>query len=504
MSVKALLIVAITVAAAAAWPSVGHAEKVKSNQETKVYSRAGEQSAVIVTIKSGQAMTLLARDGRWLKVRVSGRTGWIPRSKVDIEDEEISRNTRRRPFVDGRGTKRGFGGEAGPDDRIGADAIGEGLDPEPAKPSRGKPAKKAPAADDEDEDTGEDGDDVLVVEEDESDGGGGGDDEGGSDAERKSVKLTKRLALLEEADEKSAKVVNVGPTTQLYYIETKGKFTLVENDEGDVGYVLTSNVEKEDDDAPVGARVRRIDARARLGFTLISQSVSTAGGTATPPDNYTASSSSVSLALGGSVLYPYKKRLWVGGEMTYDLSRAVFGGISYMNSTSAFTLHDFNLRALAGYDLQNKRGMVVFGRLGYHYEAFRIANVEDPAKNTAKIPNQNIGAPTLGVGLTIPLLTKKIGVDAHLDTILIGGSLSQTVGLEDGTDPSAKAVFFGGQVTYRWKPKMDLQAVYDLAYVSKSFGGGPPATSTRGHTGMGIPSGSDLNHSISFGVTRAF
>src|ERR1041384_2876653 len=106
MSVKALLVVLVL--CVVVWPKPGHAEKVKSNQSTKLYSRAGEQAPVILTVKSGQTMTLLAKDGRWIKVRVSGRTGWIPRSKVDLPegDEEIARNTRRRPFVDGRSTKR--------------------------------------------------------------------------------------------------------------------------------------------------------------------------------------------------------------------------------------------------------------------------------------------------------------------------------------------------------------------------------------------------------------
>src|SRR5665647_29194 len=87
-------------------PRLGHAEKVKTNQNAKVYNRPGEQGKVVVKVKEGQAMTVLAKEGRWLKVRVSGRTGYVPRSKVDMsDDEEITRNTRRRPFVDGRSTK---------------------------------------------------------------------------------------------------------------------------------------------------------------------------------------------------------------------------------------------------------------------------------------------------------------------------------------------------------------------------------------------------------------
>src|SRR6187551_2108915 len=124
MRVSALiLLVAAAVVLGSALPAA--AEKVKTNQPTKVYAGPGEQKKVLLKVKPGQNMTLLEQEGRWLKVRVQGRTGYVPRSKVDMADDgEIARNTRRRPFVDGRSRKRGFGGEAGPDDRVGADATG--------------------------------------------------------------------------------------------------------------------------------------------------------------------------------------------------------------------------------------------------------------------------------------------------------------------------------------------------------------------------------------------
>src|SRR3954462_13718873 len=114
-----------------AWSRPAGAEEVKANQIAKLYSRAGEQSPVILKLKPGQVMTVIAKDGRWIKVRVSGRTGWVPRTKVDLpkEEDDLARNTRSRPFVDGRSTKRGFDGARGPEDRIGADATGEGVEP---------------------------------------------------------------------------------------------------------------------------------------------------------------------------------------------------------------------------------------------------------------------------------------------------------------------------------------------------------------------------------------
>jgi len=151
-------------------PGVAGAEKVKTNQSTKLYNRPGEQAKVLLKVKSGQSMTLLAKDGGWLKVRVNGRTGYVPRSKVDMaDDDDIARNTRRRPFVDGRGKKRGES-DGAPDDRVGADAMGDNTgggdddeessddeDEKPAKAStKSKPAAKTASNEDGDEDEEED------------------------------------------------------------------------------------------------------------------------------------------------------------------------------------------------------------------------------------------------------------------------------------------------------------------------------------------------------------
>ena len=88
--------------------------------------------------------------------------------------------------------------------------------------------------------------------------------------------------------------------------------------------------------------------------------------------------------------------------------------------------------------------------------------------------------------------------------MLFGASVSQTKNLEDGTGPSAKALYLGSSVTYRWKPKMDLQGTLDVAYTSLRFSGAAPATSMRGHTGGGVSSGTDVSVTGSFGLAYAF
>jgi len=486
MSVKALTIVLVL--GVLAWPAPGHAEKVKTNQSTKLYSRAGEQSPVVLSVKSGQTMTVLAMDGRWLKVRTQGRTGWIPRSKVDMPegDEEIARNTRRRPFVDGRGTRRGFGGEVGPDDRVGADATGDGGDSKSGNGNDGDGDRKSS---DGKSNGGDDGDDAKS-----------GDGDTG-EAPRPMAHVSESTTIFSEPNKNSEASFTAGPKTAIYVLEAAGKWSLVENDDGDAGYVLTSKLNIASPAS--GARRRMIDVRGRLGVTLVKQSLATPGAMAVLPENYSASSSSFTLALGGGVLYPYGKRAWLGAELGYDFSKAI-PGIKYMDQTTSFSYHVLNIRAVAGYDLQKKNGMTVYGRLGLHYDSFQISDVEDLTKNVAKLPSQIIAAPILGGALDIPRLSQKIGLKVSLDFIPFLASVSQTKNLEDGTDPSAKALVLGGVFTYRWKPKMDLQVTYDLTYESLSFGGAPPATSLRGHTGTATRSGSDFNNALSAGIAYAF
>ncbi|HTR51633.1 MAG TPA: SH3 domain-containing protein [Kofleriaceae bacterium] len=158
MRVRVLLLV-LAVGCWLGFARQAEADKVKTNQPTKVYSKPGEHEKVLLKLKDGQTMTLLSKEGRWLKVRVQGRTGYVPRSKVDLpDDDEIARNTRRRPFVDGRGTKRGFGGETGPDDRVGADATGDNgggkSDDDDDKGDKPKAKPDKPDKDDDDDDSG--------------------------------------------------------------------------------------------------------------------------------------------------------------------------------------------------------------------------------------------------------------------------------------------------------------------------------------------------------------
>jgi hypothetical protein len=510
---------------------VAYAEKVKANQSTKLYAGPGEQKKVLLKVKSGQNMTLLSQDGRWLKVRVQGRTGFVPRSKVDMADDgEIARNTRRRPFVDGRSRRRGFGGEAGPDDRVGADALGEGTDDEgggddeeeeeeeedeprrPRKASRDdeeedeprRTLKKKPPVDDEEEDESSDDEEV--------DDSKTGEPEEEEEDKRATARVAKKMSVFEDADDESDEKFVARPSDVLYPVESKGRWTAVENEEGDFGWIETEYLEMDEGGGGSGMKKRQIDLSARLGVMFIQQGMRTAGSqNLKVPDNYNIGTSSVTIALGGGILMPMKKKYLVGGEVTYDYSKTLLGGIFYdpdgaqmpmPGVNTGVAIHNLNVRATAGIDFKKQSGMALLGRLGYRYQSYRVDNFADMAKNPAKIPQEIVKAPALGVAFLLPRLTGKIGMRASLDAIIFGASIAQTRGLEDGASPSLKAVTFGMGFNYKWKKKMDLVLTYDLRYMGISFG--PPlASSTRGHMGTNITR-TDIFHMVTVGVGMPF
>lgn len=500
LAASLVLLSAVVVAPSVSWAD--KIEKVKTTGSTKLLSRPGERGKVLFTVGEGKGMTVIAKDGRWLKVRVSGRTGWVPRSKVEVSDE-IVRNTRRRSFVDGRGTSRGFGGEEGPEDRVGADALGDGVEAntggddddddggKPSKPS--KPVKKSGGGDD-DEGGDEGGGD---------EGGGGGDDdddavvvEEDGEPARATARVKAKTVALQEPAEDAEESFDATPKMTLYPTgNKKGKYTEVENDDGELGYVLSSSLDVEEPDLG-GPKKRSIDARARIGVTLISQTSNPGGGK--------VSTSAATLALGGTLLYPYKKKFMIGGEATYDYAKA-YPGVANpdgMGSTS-IGLHNLRLRALGGYDMKKKSGMMLFGRLGLHYQSFQVSNVEDLTKNKPKLPSEIITSAALGVGISLPRLSQKIGIRGSLD-LLPFGSVSQTKNLEDGASPSAFGALFEAGLVYRWRKEMDIIATYNLTYLSMSFGARVPTSQRPLPAGMGEISRGDQFHVFSVGVARGF
>jgi uncharacterized protein YgiM (DUF1202 family) len=497
----------LALAGVAALAGGAAAERVQTTDTTKVYREIGEQSAVVTKVAEGTTLTVLKRDGRWLKVRVNGRTGWITRSTVTSldGDDDVPRNTRRRPFVDGRSQRRGWGSSA-PDDRVGADAVDVGDDDEgdddagdgggdddepevrPRKPTKpAKPAKPRRTADDEGDDEGDDdeGDDDE----------GGDDDEVEPEAPDMVVVIASKVSLYPRASRKAKATRTLRRGAKLTVLERGDTWTRVEFGD-DAGYVSTEAVEDfVVEDRGAARRPRVIATKARVGFASLGGRFNSNGPeTATnPPANYAVDPTALSVNLGVEVVYAYQRDYYLGGGVEY-LGCWSTPGIRFADEDIGFKTHDVDLRVVGGYDLHDRRGTVVWGRLGYHVGITSIANL----MNAASIPSETFRGPSLGVGVTMPQVTPKIGARASLD-LIYPGTRSQTENNEDGDLEGAMGATLALAGAYAWRGAWNLEAGYRFGYRKTSWSG-----ESNRITGVTEATRTDLNHVLTLGLGREF
>jgi len=513
------------------------ADEVRTTHTTKILKRPGEQSPVVIRVSAGHEMEVLEEQGRWLKVKVEGHEGWVTRTSVEstTEAREVQRNTRHRPFVDGRSLRRGWSGDA-PDDRVGEDATGGDDDAASAKDKDdggddddavAKPKKKAApvkvkAHHDADADDG-DGDDEVAAKpkakkhakkhaaKHDDDGDDDGDkpkkhDDGDDDGDQAEQEPAKKMMTV-TADEtdlrakpsKHAKsTLTVGKGDRLAFVDQSddGKWVQVENEDGDAGWIRAKDIQ------PDGHGAREVRTDARLGFASIGETFKSDG--TGNLANYTMGSAAVALALGGSIDWKYGEQYRIGAELTYVGSKAT-PGIRYTDGTTTtdipFTTHDIDARLRAGYDMHSEKGTVLWGHLGYHYGMFSVDNVGDLTKNLAHLPSEILSGPTVGLGIDIPKLGEKIGARAAAD-LLYPGTRSQTKGLEDGASSKAMAAYLTALLSYQWKSDITLDAGYRLDYATTTWSGA--ATASMRGTNSTTAARTDLTHVLTVGLSKSF
>ncbi len=466
---------------------VAQADRVRTTKSTKVYKRTGEQSGVVTNVAKGKSLDVVSQQGRWLKVRVNGRTGWVTQSSVvALEARDVPRNTRRRPFVDGRSTRRGWSGDA-PDDRVGADSIDDGEDAADADAGEDDDQPRRAARTTRDDD----GDDEPAIDEDAGDAG--------ADQVQMVTVTAGKAKLYPRAAKKGRAVVTVRRGAQLTVLEesSSGAWIRVEDEDGEAGWIASSAVSDPDG---AGPRPKRVFAfGARMGFASVGGKFASNGPAtaADPPRTYTFGSTALSVALGGEAVFAFKKTLYLGAGLEY-LGCIATPGIRYATATMAqdigFKTHDIDARALIGYDFRKRSGLTAWARLGYHYGLFSVSNLD----NLAQIPTETFSGPTVGTALRMPRLTDKIGASASVD-VVYPGTRSQTAGNQDGAvaGAMAAAVQLAGQ--YGWKGAWKIDAVYRFGYARTRWTG----ESTR-VVGATSSERTDLSHVLTAGLGRAF
>ncbi len=473
------------------------AETVEARNAADVFATPGEQARVVTRVRAGKEMTVLQTKNRWLKVRVNGRTGWITRSNVTTVElsEPAPRAKRRRPFVEGRSTRRGSRGK-GPSDRIGADVTGDDEveaddDDDDARLKRERKRarikrKKAQAREMDNEVLDEDDEEALASgeEADDDDGAKADDDDDGDDDEDKEEDEEKEpereyvvvkvasAKIYEEASTESETLDSASEGSKLFVVERDGKWIKVEDDNGNEGWVKASKVE-DGGDSGSGYKWEKFAKRARanLGYASLTQNF-TSNGTTDP--SYKLSSAAAVLAVGGDVLYDYSPTYLIGGDIGYRLQIAS-PGIRYSDGENSvnigYKVHQIDLGVRGGYKLSKKSGMAAYGRLGYHYERFGINNVSDFEKNLAYLPSEILQGPTIGGIFEMPTLTEKFALRAGFDYQKVLASRKQTVNLEDGSTSSPSALWLNLGTVYDWKADWKITGDYQFTYAKTDWSG---------------------------------
>ncbi len=488
---------------------LAHAQTVKAKKKVRVRAQPGERARVVTRVSAGTSLKIVARRGRWLKVRVNGRTGWITRTSVTMtrQARTPARTTRRRPFVEGRSKRRGWSRSA-PRDRVGGDAVddkdeevleddGDDDDDDDVKPKRKRrvaartrrrsakkrrrPSKRISDDDEGDDDEDEDSDEppakrvIVSVRE--------------TDIYSKPSRRSRSVSVVEQGDE-------------LTFVKRSrsGKWMLVENDDGDAGWIRSSEVGAAQYEYPKALR----RGGARLGYLSFGSLFASDGQGELA--NYKFTTAAASVQIGGDYVHKYSKKYMIAVDGTYTGTRAS-PGIRFTNSAGqaadiSFTMHEIDAGAALGYNLNDKRGTVLYGRVGYHYSKFQIDNVEDFEKNLAMLPSEILQGITIGARVDMPALTKKIGVRASLDALYPNGTRTQTKGLEDGAVSRVSALWALGHVIYQWKPDMTLEGIYRYGY-SKTDWEGAATDSMRPHNATKAAR-KDVSHALMIGVGKRF
>lgn len=480
---------------------VANAETVRTTRKTKVMARPGEKGRVLTRVNTGTKLTVLARKGRWLKVRANGRTGWITRTSAAASRSARKdvRRTRRRAFVEGRSTRRGWSGSA-PSDRVGADAtddeeiLEEEVDePAPRKAKRSKRARKSKSR------TAARDDDMDDMDEDDFE-----DDFEDDEPAERSPKVVKvsvvETELLSQPSGSGKNVAWAEKGQKLMVIETDGDWMLVESPDGDEGWV------RSDDVSSAGFTYPKTLKRgsASLGYTSMGSLFASDGNQ--PLSNYKITTAAASLAVGGDYLYRYSDTYIIGVDARYIGTRAS-PGIRYVDADGnaadiGFLQHEIMVKAVAGYNMQNDSGTVAYGRLGYHYGQLTINNVGDFTQNLAYLPSEILQGITVGAALDMPRLREKIGARLVVDALYPSGKRTQTQGLEDGAVSSVFAAWVTGHVSYQWKENLTLDAIYRYSYAKTDWQGA--AMGSMRPTGATTAARKDVGHNVMVGVGRNF
>ena len=511
-------------ASSAVAPSVARAdETVRTNMEASLRARPGERAPTLAHLDEGQSVRVLGRQGRWLKVSVKGKVGWITRTQVD--DAEPASSARaggeKKRTSSAKARKKGW--SSMDDEAVGADAV-EGAEQDeedaPAQEEEAVAAKDEPKAESKDADAEEKSADA--------------EEEKGAKAKKVAAKPRKKA----EKIAKGGEVVALRTTTvhskpskksdekwdadkgtkmTVVAISAEGDWVKVKDADGEKGWVASKDLQArggDDDDSMAGDAIAGGDsdemgdegkgvrqtasprgamtvwAAANAGVLAKTQTYRSGGEGLRA--NYAINNIAPAVVGQLGLSRRFGQKLVLGGDAS--VAATVGGsGITVAGQDGALGWKSLQIDAHGdvGYMITPK--YKVSARAGYHVSAVTVAYSDE-----AKLPSETLSGITVGAAFAAPRLTEKLGMHIGAE-YLVGATLVQTENLNDGDTSTASVFFVNAGFDYQLTSGLSATMVYNMAYESFGWSGVNEREDSAANARR-----IDVQHIVGFGVAYAF
>jgi uncharacterized protein YgiM (DUF1202 family) len=517
-------------ASSAVAPSKAHAdETVRTNMEASLRARPGERAPTLAHLDEGQTVRVLGRQGRWLKVSVKGKVGWITRTQVDDAEPASSARSggEKKRTVGAKARKKGW--SSMDDEAVGADAVeGEDEESAPAEDEKEEAvqAREEPKAEEMKKEEAK----SEPVEKTASE-----DAEKGEKAKKVAAKPRKKAEKIAKGGEVVAlrtTTVHAKPSKKsdekwdaskgtkmtVVAISAEGDWVKVKDADGEKGWVASKDLQArggdDEDDSSAGDAIAGGDsdsmgdegkgvrrstaprgpmvvwAAANAGVLAKTQTYRSDGdGLAA---NYAINNTAPAVVGQIGLTRKMGTQLVLGADASIA---ATIGGsgiqVSGQDGALGWKAVQIEAHGDVGYMLSPK--YQVSGRVGYHVSAVTVDYSPE-----ALLPSETLSGVTLGAAFYAPKLTEKLG--AHLGAeYLLGASLLQTDNLNDGDSSTASVIFVNAGMNYQLTAGLSANMTYEMAYESFAWTGINERQADASNARR-----IDIQHIVGFGVAYAF
>ncbi len=468
----------LAMAFAGATAGVVAAETLFTKGRTAIRARPGEQARIVVRVDAGEAVQVVEREGRWIKVEHQGQVGWVTRTSVRAGQDRADRQRPRQPRRE-RPRQR--------------EARGEQDEP---RSGFGRRAEE---------------DDAM-----------------------RQVVTSERARLFAEPRREAEVVAVVRRGDDLRVLGQRGPFFRVRGPDGEEGWISSSAVsdpevmegaresrEGQGEESPRPARSARAEKEApedeekedeEVAEPAVAEPRVTAerepelrigvgvGATAVSLDyadlDATSSGFASGLALSGEASFPLGGGLSVGADIRY-LAQMGLAGLSYEAAGaelegSNFLVYDLDVGGRAGYAISES--LAAYLRLGFAYQSLYTRDLE----NEARMPREELAGLTAGLGFET-----EIGQAISAELVanaLVAGTHRQTTGLEDGAELDGITALWGALgIRYALAENRGVELRYRFGRHVADWSGASARTPDQADT-----SRTDLTHQLSLGYTLSF